>query len=137
MKTIKLNNGQDIKVDDVLYDKLSQHHWYLINGYPSTRIGDKQVYMHLMVLALDNRLHNLRITTNQLNCMNRGLNKNNTSGYKGVSWNKLRMNWLAGIYYNYKRIYLGSYTNIKDAARAYNEKAEELYGEFAWLNTID
>lgn len=148
MKTISLNNGVSVKVDDNLYDRLKLHHWYLLNGYPAARIGDKQIYMHIMVLdmnytdhinrdPLDNRLENLRIVSNQHNCMNRGLNKNNTSGYKGVSWHKKTGKWSVGIYYNYKRIYIGLFKNIKNAAKAYNDKAVELYGDYAWVNSLD
>ena len=44
--------------------------------------------------------------------------------------------WAAAITHNKKYIHIGCYKNIKDAAKAYNEKAKEFVGEFAVLNYI-
>lgn len=44
----------------------------------------------------------------------------NTSGYRGVSWNKSSGVWVAGIYLNNKRKYLGSFTTPLEAAKAYD-----------------
>lgn len=38
------------------------------------------------------------------------------------------------IHFNYKKINLGTYKSIEEAARVYDIKAKELFGEFAWLN---
>jgi len=42
--------------------------------------------------------------------------------------------WEARISFNTKKIYLGSYKTKEEAARAYDKKAIELFGEFAQLN---
>ena len=60
-----------------------------------------------------------------------------SSKYKGVSWSTRDKRWVAAIKFNYKRIGLGYHKLETEAAKAYNEKAKELFGEFAWLNTID
>ena len=44
--------------------------------------------------------------------------------------------WQASICHNHKRIHIGLFEDIKDAAAAYNRKALELFGEFAFLNEI-
>jgi hypothetical protein len=86
--------------------------------------------------TLDNRKENLRICTNAQNCWNRGKNKNNSHGYKGIKFDGRRRlaPWQAYIGYHGKRIYIGNYATAEEAARAYDKKAIELYGEYAVLN---
>lgn len=55
-----------------------------------------------------------------------GLPKNNTSGVKGVSWDKSKQKWLAQLKFKQKNIYLGRYSNKQDAINARKE-AEEKY----------
>ena len=62
------------------------------------------------------------------------LSKNNTSGYRGVSRRGRR--WLSRIIYNRQHFSLGCFNTKEEAALAYNEKAKELFGEFAVLNKI-
>jgi hypothetical protein len=97
---------------------------------------------HINGNPLDNRKENLRVCTNQENQMNRGRTKNNMSGYKGVYYRKKNKDminerskpWKAQIMFNQKVIYLGLYKTKEEAARAYDKKAIELFGEFAQLN---
>lgn len=84
----------------------------------------------------NNQRLNLRPATTQQNAINKGLAVNNTSGYKGVSWNKATCKWYAQIQFNRKQRTIGSFDNAVDAAKAYNEKVKELYGEFAYINPI-
>ena len=79
---------------------------------------------------LDNTVSNLRWCTNKQNSYNRQLNKNSTSGIKGINWNKINKNWRVRISFNNKEINLGSFKNIEDAKIARQLKAIELYGEF-------
>ncbi|HLX53391.1 MAG TPA: hypothetical protein VKR58_05605, partial [Aquella sp.] len=63
-----------------------------------------------------------------------------SSNYKGVSYNKdpkAVCKYRAKITIGYKQINLGSFLLEIDAAKAYNEKARELFGEFANLNKIE
>ena len=62
---------------------------------------------------LDNRKENLRTCSDQENMCNRTKQSNNTSGYKGVSWDKKLCKWLAKITYKRKQIYLGIFNDIK------------------------
>lgn len=57
-----------------------------------------------------------------------------SSKFVGVSINNRRKKWLAQISYNNKPIHIGYFANEEDAARAYDKKALELYGENAKLN---
>jgi hypothetical protein len=68
--------------------------------------------------------------------MNRGPTANNTSGYKGVCWRKDRCKWEVKLRYQRKCYYLGYFISKLEAALAYNKKALELAGEFAWLNPV-
>lgn len=61
---------------------------------------------------------------------------NNTSGFKGVTWNKRASKWQSSIEKNEKYIYLGLYVSLEDAAKAYDKAAKELFGDFAQLNFI-
>jgi hypothetical protein len=63
--------------------------------------------------------------------MNKATQVNNTSGYKGVCWNKKNSKWLARIRINNKRIYLGYFDNIFDADAAYKLAAIKFHGEYA------
>lgn len=67
---------------------------------------------------------------------NRGINKNNQSGYKGVSWHKITNTWRASIMKNHKQYHLGLFKKREEAALAYNEAAIKIYGKKAWQNII-
>ena len=94
---------------------------------------------HIDGNPLNNKRSNLRVCSNADNCRNRGINKNNTHGYKGVSYDGRRPHapWSARVGFNYKRVYVGNYATKEEAARAYDKKALELHGEFARLNFGD
>ena len=74
---------------------------------------------HIDRNPLNNQSDNLRITTNQINNLNKGLYSTNTSGYTGVVWDKSRSKWMAqfSIGKN-KNINLGRYDKIEDAVIA-------------------
>lgn len=75
---------------------------------------------------------NLRRATHQQNMMNcRRDRKNNTSGLRGVYWNKKDKRWRAQISVNGTNIHLGNFINKEDASVAYEEMRRELFGEFA------
>jgi hypothetical protein len=63
-----------------------------------------------------------------------GFQKPSRSRYKGVDWAKDMKRWRARILVNGKRIYLGSFENEIDAAKAYDEAAKRYHGDFAALN---
>jgi hypothetical protein len=86
--------------------------------------------------GLNNTRKNLRLANSSENGANARLNSNNTSGYKGVTWDKSKRMWAASITVNRKPIHLGRFLNIRDAVIAYNEAAEKHFREFASLNEV-
>ncbi len=60
----------------------------------------------------------------------------NTSGYRGVSWDKTNDRWEAYISHDGRRYHIGRYASLKEAARAYNARALALHGARAHLNPV-
>ena len=89
---------------------------------------------HISGDTFDNRRCNLRIAENAENQRNRLLCRKNTSGFKGVYWNKLRKMWLAQIRFNGARKSIGYFDRPEDAAAAYDKYADRLHGRFAMTN---
>lgn len=85
---------------------------------------------HIDGNGLNNSPKNLRIATRAENMRNRGKNKNNTSGSKGVYWHKQRQKWLAAIKINGRFKSLGLFSSTSEAAAAYESASRELFGEF-------
>lgn len=87
----------------------------------------------------DNRKQNLRIATYRENMGNRGKMPYNTNEYKGITAYKTKtqgIRYRARIRYKGKQLNLGTYSTPEEAAKAYNAKAIEVFGEFALLNKI-
>jgi len=97
---------------------------FIANPYNKTCVD------HIDNNRLNNNVNNLRWVSFQENSMNRKLNSNNTSNYKGVNFDKQHNKWRARIYINGKGQHLGFFNNIEDAVNARVKKAEELFGEF-------
>jgi hypothetical protein len=98
-------------------------------------IPDGMVCDHINHNGLDNRLANLRPVTHMQNVWNRRKFKSpSRSKYKGVDFAKDMKRWRARIRVNGKRIYLGSYKNEIDAAKAYDKAAKKYHGPYAAIN---
>ena len=158
MKTIELNNNYTCNIDDEDYNEIKKYHWFTQhNGhatYAATHITqDKLMLMHRLILklkegeicdhkdhnGLNNQRNNIRQTTSQNNSANQTKTRTyknlpTMSKYKGVSWNRNYMKWFSQIGHNHKTLYLGIYTSEIEAAKAYDKKALELYGEHAYTN---
>lgn len=78
----------------------------------------------------NNNISNLRFATNKENCQNASIGKRNTSGVKGVHWNKKYKKWQANIRIDGILIFLGYFQYIEDAKQARIKKANEVFGEF-------
>jgi hypothetical protein len=146
-------------VDDEDYERINSHNWHAskLNGILyATRCFRRRgrrwsIPMHRAIMNLpkgfevdhrsgngiNNQKYNLRTCTHQQNLMNRKLNSNSTSGYKGVSWYKRNNKWQVNIQKDGKQLFLGYYTCLIKAAKAYDAVAKELFGEYARLNFTD
>ena len=152
MKKIPLTKGKFAIVDDEDFEWLSKYTWhYLQIGYAATTLyKDKKkhnITMHRLILkfpkgkdvdhinhdTIDNRKSNLRVCSRSQNLWNMAKFDNQ---YKGVTFYKKLKRWRTCLHYKYKFIHVGYFTNPEDAARAYNQKAKELFGEFAYQNVI-
>ena len=91
---------------------------------------------HINHNGLDNRRKNLRLCTVSQNNRNRRpiTRPNKGSKYKGVTFDKKRNLFKAEIQHNKKKYFLGRFKSQIKAAQAYDKKARELFGEFAYLN---
>lgn len=87
---------------------------------------------HIDGNGLNNQKENLRICTRSENMRNRDKQADNLSGYKGVY--KKDNRYRAQITVEGKQIYLGSYQNIEDAVKAYNEASIKYHGKFSKTN---
>lgn len=85
----------------------------------------------------DNSWKNLRHASSGQNRCNSPAKKRKSSKYKGVYLIKRSGRWGVKICKDYEKVFVGSYTSETAAAKAYNNKAKELFGEYAWLNHID
>jgi hypothetical protein len=148
VKQIPLSDGYCAYVDATDYEWLSQWTWHLYCGYAGRWEGRKTIFMHREIVQpgkgmvvdhknrnkLDNTRENLRACTHQENMQNAGKQNGATSRFRGVSWSKKDRKWLARICCDYKQYAIGYFTDEVEAARAYDRKAVELFGDFARLN---
>lgn len=152
MKEIELTQGYTAIVDDEEYERVSPYNWYVKgNKNVATNIRGKQVFMSHLVLnidghqrvaylngdTLDLRKSNLKIVSRQELAFKKRKSNGTSSQYKGVCWKKETARWSAKITYNGKTRHLGYFDDETDAARAYDESAQELFGELACLNFPD
>ncbi len=102
--------------------------WFYMHGEwpPPTEEMD-----HINRIRSDNRAVNLRVATRSQNKANSKRPAHNTSGFKGVSWNKVMSKWLAQIDVNRRNINLGYFDDPQEAHAAYCRAAAEYHGEFA------
>ena len=85
---------------------------------------------HISGDSQNNSPENLRLASNAENSRNRGKNRNNTSGRRGVRWMGNRNKWQAQIKINGRACHLGMFTCLDEAAAAYDVAARQYFGEF-------
>lgn len=155
MKELKLANSTKVTVvDDEDYDRLIQFRW-AITGKNKTSVyrffkkfyrsygralaneimGVFDVtYDHKDRDGFNNQKENLRVASLSENGANRRKTKTYTSKYNGVSFNSQMNKWKSGIKKHNKDFHLGYFDTEEEAARAYDIKALEFFGEFACVN---
>lgn len=96
------------------------------------KISDKNILIdHINRNKLDNRKSNLRLCDRSTNAINRTAQSNSKSGIKGICWDKNRKRWRATATRNKKQYHLGFYKSIEEAIIGYNNRIEEIHGEWA------
>lgn len=111
-----------------IYNKLYLAHrlaWLYIYGKWPEQVD------HIDGDKTNNRISNLRLATTSQNVHSQRIRRNNTSGYKGVTFNRSANKWVAQIKINRKQKYLGLFTSPIDAHSAYSHAAKKYFGEFA------
>jgi len=100
-------------------------------------LNDPKVQIdHINGIKLDNRKVNLRPCSNQENSFNKFANSNNSSGYKGVYFDKDRNKWRGTIQYNGKHISSPKrYDTPEEAYQWYIEKSNELFKDYSVFNS--
>lgn len=137
----------NVKLDNIRIHKTNSHSAPFI-WYPEWRKRGKiplagiimqllpnqeLVVDHINRNPFDNRRSNLRIITKLQNCYNKS--PRYSYRYKGI--HKRGNKWKAHMVYRRKNVYIGYFNTAEEAARAYDTKAKELFGEFAYLNFPD
>jgi len=146
MRYIKLTQNKKTKVCDCCYDKVSSK-WHYDGFYAARKQWNKttkkydSLRMHAVIMntpkgmdtdhingdKLDNRCSNLRICTRSQNKVSSSLNrKDNTSGHKGVHFDKSRGKYMAHISVGGRMSNLGRFDDIKDAV-SMRQAAEDQY----------
>lgn len=149
MKLIILTKGKCAQIDDDDYERINQWKWKVdSHGYAVRVYQNKTIFMHREIIhtpegmctdhidhnPLNNCKNNLRICTMRENQGNSILRCDNSSGFKGVCFDKGRKRWIAKIHSGNKRKTIGRYKNPEEAAIAYDKTAENVFGKFALKN---
>lgn len=162
MKTIpvasKVHGVHYALIDDEDFELISRYKWFLCaktdgRRYSEGYLNRKQplIRMHRLIMGVDdpkvhidhkdhnglnNQKENLRIATLSQNGWNTSKYSNNTTGFKGVIYIKLKQNYVVRIMANRKQIHGGTFLNAVDAAKRWNELSRQYHGEFAYQNPV-
>lgn len=134
---VKCSNSDEVFVvdlDDI--DMISPYTWRETpSGYICTTMNKHTVLLHRFIMDVDdeyqidhidrdkknNRKNNLRICTPKINARNKGLYKNNKSGYSGVYFDEKLNKWIVKI----SNIFVGSFDSKDDAVKIRKLKESE------------
>ena len=103
--------------------KAHQLAWFITHGeWPKTMID------HINGNTSDNRIANLRDATHKINAQNRRkAAASSRSRLLGVTWHKQRNKWMADIYHDGRKKYLGLFETQEEAHNAYLEAKRLLH----------
>jgi hypothetical protein len=145
------SRGRKFQISTSDVELVKKYKWSIArDGYPVANVDGVTKKLHYYLMGkvsdcyidhingdkLDNRRENLRVATFSQNACNSDIGKNNTSGFKGVYWDKKHKRWFSCITLAGKTHYLGNFPTKILAALRYNEAAKELFMEFACLNPV-
>jgi hypothetical protein len=150
VKRIPLAGGLYVYVDAADFESLNKYTWRVHGGYAVRTENKKRIYMHreimqppksMVVDHMDgNRLNDCRINLRICTPTENGRNKakyayaGSTSRFKGVGHEKDGDRWYSKFCFNGKSLWLGFFDEEIEAARAYDYRAVECGGLYAWVN---
>ena len=117
-------NGTRIRVNNKIYQAHRLVWLYIYGEFPENLID------HIDCNPLNNKLLNLRDATSSENGFNTRIRVSNTSGYKGVSWDKEKQKWKAQATIRGKATALGYFETALLASAAYNTFVKDNHGDF-------
>jgi hypothetical protein len=148
---LPMPDGRFALVDAEDFGRCAAHSWFVKEGCVQTKVNRRHLALYRLVQGVDlpARVKPIYHDGDRLNCRRSNLGVLNyseaswsgrktktktTSDYKGVSWTKKQFTWRAMIRKGGKMFPLGEFRSEWAAAKAYDEAARELFGEFAALN---
>ena len=152
---VTLSNGETVVVDDADRDLVMAYRWWPAKKrrttYAYTQVGRKTIYMHRLIMGepeglvvdhvddngLNNRRSNLRVATHAQNMARQRSFCAGPGGFRGV-YRARSGRFVARVEVGNGKAYhhLGTFDTAEQAARAYNQKASEVFGSFARLNEV-
>lgn len=119
--TLRPDGYRKINIDGVPY-MAHRLAWIFVYGdHPVCEID------HINRIRDDNRIANLRLASSKQNKENSPVKSNNTTGYKGVHWDKSREKWMAFVTHNRKFHNLGRFDDLEHAARVADDARRKLF----------
>ncbi len=128
------SDGNGYRLIRYLNKLVREHHlvWLMNTGdWPNQSID------HINNIPWDNRFENLRLATQAQQSMNQSLQKRREGKYKGVHQSSSGKFYVKIKHKGVQLKRLGSFTTAEEAAKAYNDKALELFGLYAKLNNLE
>jgi hypothetical protein len=148
VRMIPISDGGYAYVSECDYAWLSRYNWQDHNGYAARKVKGKLVLMHREIVQppegkvvdhkdgnkRNNCRDNLRACTHDENRWNNRKQAKSDSVFKGVYFNKRSGKWMPRCRFGGRHPSLGLYEDEAEAARAYDHRAVECFGEFARVN---
>lgn len=148
VKSIYLQDGEEVFVDDEDYERVNQYTWWK-TFHKNTRCiiskNDRNEFIYLIQLIqndsyqlVKNNYFTKDNLTNKGNAQRwrKANNNNNSSKYKGVNWDKALRKWRVKIKVGSKSMHIGYYYEEDAAATAYNQAVLDHWEGNGYLNVI-
>ncbi|MBU6132181.1 AP2 domain-containing protein [Staphylococcus xylosus] len=143
VKSIYLQDGEEIFVDDEDYERVNQYAWHKsFSGNTRMIMNSKSDHLQSYLMKgsfqklKNNDFTKLNLTTKGNKSIWQKARFNSSSKYKGVSWAKDRNKWFVKMNIDGKVKSLGHFTNEDDAGRAYNRAVINFRNGQGYLNVI-
>lgn len=141
------SKGEPFYFDLEDYEKIKPYTWrYNQDGYVISQPNGKIIRMHMLIMdsdgtkdidhinhvTYDNRKSQLRVCEHYQNIVHCKTYSNNTSGRKGVYWDKNREKWMVCLTVNKKTYHLGRFDDYNQAIKVREEAEQKYHKEFAY-----